>query len=247
MKALEILKQEIVVCRKCPRLVEYCEQVAHVKRRAFRDWEYWGKPVPGFGDPHARLLLIGLAPGAHGANRTGRIFTGDSSGDFLYKALHQARFASQPKSVSRDDGLELMDAYVSAAVRCAPPDNKPVPQEIRNCRPYLERELELLRNVRVVVALGRVAFDVYLAILRAQGKISRSSDFVFGHNCEHRTGPGQPLLISSYHPSQQNTSTGKLTERMFREVFVRARKYLNLNSRIQEFTNSRKKVASRLL
>ena len=226
MKALEVVNQEIVACRKCPRLVEYREHVAHVKRRAFRDWEYWGKPVPGFGDRGARLLLIGLAPGAHGANRTGRIFTGDSSGDFLYQALHQAGFASQPDSISRDDGLKLADAYISAAVRCAPPDNKPVPQEIRNCQPYLERELELIENIQVVIALGRVAFDVYLAILRAQGKISRRSDFVFGHNRMHRTGLGQPLLISSYHPSQQNTSTGKLTEQMFQAVFARAKKYL---------------------
>jgi len=226
LKSLKVLNQEIIVCTRCPRLVEYRTEVARVKRRAYRDWEYWGKPVPGFGDPDARLLLVGLAPGAHGANRTGRMFTGDSSGDFLYRALFEAGFASQPTSVSSDDGLTLSDAYISAAVRCAPPDNKPAPEEVRNCRPYLEQELELLKKVRVVVALGRVAFDVYLSILRAQAKITRRSDFVFAHNQEYRTGQGQPWLISSFHPSQQNTSTGKLTEAMFRAVFVRAKKYL---------------------
>jgi len=227
LKALEILNREIVRCRLCPRLVEYREEVGRVKRRAYRDQDYWAKPVPGFGDPLARMLLIGLAPGAHGANRTGRMFTGDASGNFLYRALFETGFASQPTSVSRDDGLMLTDAYISAAVRCAPPDNKPLPDEIRNCRPYLERELELLRNLKVVVALGRLAFDVYLTILHEQGKITRRSGFVFGHNKEHFIGPGQPVLISSFHPSQQNTSTGKLTEAMFRAVFLRARRLLD--------------------
>ncbi len=215
-----------MACEQCPRLVEYRAEVGRVKRRAYRDWNYWAKPVPGFGDPRARLLLVGLAPGAHGANRTGRMFTGDSSGDFLYKVLFATGFASQPTSVSRDDGLKLMDAYISAAVRCAPPDNKPTVEEIRTCRPYMQRELELLETVEVVVALGRLAFDVYLAILRDQGKIARRSGFIFAHDAEHRTGQDQPLLISSYHPSQQNTSTGKLTEAMFRAVFERARRYL---------------------
>ena len=226
MKTLPVLHQEIVQCCRCPRLVEYRSRIAGIKRRAFRDWEYWGRPVPGFGDSHARLLLIGLAPGAHGANRTGRMFTGDSSGDFLYPSLFAAGFASQPTSRSRDDGLTLQDAYISAAVRCAPPDNKPTPQEIRNCRPYLEEELELLSRVQVVIALGRLAFDAYLAILHGQAKINRRSDFTFAHNRAHRTGPGQPLLISSYHPSQQNTSTGKLTQAMFRAVFERAKRHL---------------------
>jgi uracil-DNA glycosylase family 4 len=207
--------------------VEYREEVGRVKRRAYRDQDYWAKPVPGFGDPQARMLLVGLAPGAHGSNRTGRMFTGDASGNFLYRALFETGFASQPTSVSRNDGLALTDAYISAAVRCAPPDNKPLPQEIRTCRPYLERDLELLRNLKVVVALGRLAFDVYLTILRDQGKIARRSGFVFGHNEVHRTGTGQPLLISSFHPSQQNTSTGKLTEAMFRAVFLRARRLLS--------------------
>jgi uracil-DNA glycosylase family 4 len=227
LQALQILQRDIVACERCPRLVAYRAEVGRLKRRAYRDWDYWAKPVPGFGDPHARLLLIGLAPGAHGANRTGRMFTGDSSGDFLYKVLFATGFASQPTSTSRDDGLKLMDAYIGAAVRCAPPDNKPTVEEIRTCRPYLERELHLLGNLRVVVALGRLAFDVYLRILRDEGKIVRRSGFVFAHGAEHRTGDSQPLLISSYHPSQQNTSTGKLTEAMFRAVFQRARRNLS--------------------
>ncbi len=227
MTALEILQRQIISCEQCPRLVAYRAEVGRVKRRAYRGWDYWAKPVPGFGDPGARLLLIGLAPGAHGANRTGRMFTGDSSGDFLYKVLFATGFASQPTSASRDDGLKLIDAYMGAAVRCAPPDNKPTVEEIRTCRPYLQRELDLLKNVRVTVALGRLAFDVYLGILRDQGKIARRSGFVFAHDAAHRIGEGEPLLISSYHPSQQNTSTGKLTEAMFRAVFQRARRRLD--------------------
>jgi uracil-DNA glycosylase family 4 len=206
--------------------VEYRESVARLKRRAYLDWDYWGRPVPGFGDPRARLLLLGLAPAAHGGNRTGRTFTGDRSGDFLYNALFEAGFASQPTSVSIDDGLTLRDAYIGAAVRCAPPGNKPAPEEIRNCRPYLERELELLRKVMVVVALGRLAFDVYLGILRDQRKIPSRAGFIFAHGAEHRTGPGQPLLISAYHPSQQNTFTGKLTPAMLLSVFQRARRHI---------------------
>jgi uracil-DNA glycosylase len=200
--------------------------VAAEKRRAYREWEYWGKPVPSFGDPNARLLIIGLAPAAHGANRTGRMFTGDRSGDFLYRALHAFGFASQPFSRSRDDGLRLHDAYVTAAARCAPPANKPLPVEIRNCRRYLELELELLRGVKVVVALGRIAFDVYLSVLKDAGLILSRAPFRFAHNREHHTGPGLPLLISSYHPSQQNTSTGRLTEVMLNQVFENARRHL---------------------
>ena len=220
------MNRQIIACRRCPRLVEYREQVARTKRRAYQDWEYWGRPVPGFGDPGARLLLIGLAPGAHGANRTGRIFTGDSSGDFLYRALYETGFASQPTSVSADDGLVLHDAYISAAVRCAPPANKPAPQEIRNCRPYLEQDLKLLQNLRVVIVLGRLAFDVYLSILRDEGKISRRGDFVFAHGREYRTASVEPSLIASYHPSQQNTFTGKLTQSMLQGVFQKARRRL---------------------
>ena len=226
MQALEILNRRIIACRKCPRLVEYRAEVGRTKRRAFQEWDYWAKPVPGFGDPRARLLLVGLAPGAHGANRTGRVFTGDASGVFLFKVMYDTGFASQPVSVSRGDGLKLRDAYISAAVRCAPPDNKPLPEEIRNCRPYLERELKLFARLRVVIALGKLAFDDYLAILRDQGKIRRRSDFVFAHDREHRIGEGIPVLISSYHPSQQNTATGKLTEEMFRAVFLRAKRII---------------------
>jgi uracil-DNA glycosylase family 4 len=223
---LEILQKQIVSCRRCPRLIEHCTSIAEVKRRAFRDWTYWGKPVPSFGDPSARLLILGLAPAAHGANRTGRVFTGDRSGDWLYRALHQTGFASQPESRSIDDGLTLRGAYVSASVRCAPPDNKPTPEEIRTCREFVERELDLLRNLTVVVALGKLAFDNYLAILKDRGIIRSRAPFVFGHDREHRIAPGAPLLISSYHPSQQNTSTGKLTEPMLLSVFAHARRCL---------------------
>ena len=223
---LDRIAAEITACELCPRLRDHCREVARVKRRAYREWDYWGKPVPGFGDPKARLFIIGLAPGAHGANRTGRIFTGDRSGDFLYSVLHEAGFASQPTSVSRDDGLTLQDCWISAAGRCAPPDNKPLPQELRNCRPYLERELAALDKVQAVVVLGRIAFAAYLAILRDQGSISRARSFVFGHNAVHAVGGGLPVLISSYHPSQQNTSTGRLTREMFLDVFVQAARIL---------------------
>lgn len=224
MDPLEALQCQIVNCRFCPRLVKYREDVARNKRRAYRDWEYWGRPVPSFGDNRAQILIVGLAPAAHGANRTGRMFTGDRSGDFLYNALFKEGFASQPHSVSSDDGLTLTGIYIAAAVRCAPPDNKPSPEEILTCRRYLESELDLLPNIRVVVALGKLAFDDYLRILKAKGLIERSSAFVFGHDTEHRTGPGQPVLLASYHPSQQNTQTGKLTEEMFRAVFQRAKR-----------------------
>ena len=180
--ALRILNRQIVSCELCPRLRTYGREVARVKRRAYLDWEYWGKPVPGFGDPEARVLLIGLAPGAHGANRTGRMFTGDSSGDFLYHALYETGFASQAESRSREDGLELRDAYITAAARCAPSDNKPLPEELARCRPYLERELDLLKEVRVVVALGGVAFRTYLGILRDRGAILSLAAFPFGHH-----------------------------------------------------------------
>lgn len=224
---LQAFQEEVIACRQCSRLVAHCTRVAAARRRAYRDWTYWGKPVPSFGDPDAPLLIIGLAPAAHGANRTGRMFTGDRSGDLLYKVLHATGFASQPASHSRDDGLSLRGAYITAAVRCAPPANKPAREEILACRRYLERELELLPGVRVVVALGRIAFDVYLSVLQDRGLIRSRAAFVFGHNREHRTAPGLPLLISSYHPSQQNTATGRLTETMFRRVFDLARKRLD--------------------
>ncbi len=223
-RALADLMREVIACERCPRLRAYCRLVAEEKRRAYRDWEYWGKPVPSFGDPKARLLIIGLAPGAHGANRTGRMFTGDRSGEFLYRALHQTGFANQAESRSRDDGLVLSDAYITASVRCAPPDNKPSVEEFRTCRTFLERELDLLKNVKVVVVLGRLAFDTYLGILRDRGVIASRSAFDFAHGREHRIAPGYPALLCSYHPSQQNTSTGRLTAEMLRQVFEQARK-----------------------
>jgi len=223
---MRVLQDEIVQCRRCPRLVAHCTEVARVKRRAYRDWEYWGKPVPSFGDPRAELLIVGLAPGAHGSNRTGRMFTGDVSGNVLYRVLHKTGFATQGQSVSRDDGQRLINACITAVARCAPPANKPTREEIANCRPYLERELDVLTKVKVVVALGRVAFDNYLGILQRRGLIRSRAAFAFGHNRMFETAPGQPVLISSYHPSQQNTSTGKVTEEMLVAVFRRARNLL---------------------
>jgi uracil-DNA glycosylase family 4 len=222
--SLDILQNQITSCRLCPRLRDYTAEVAQVKRRAYRDWDYWGKPVPSFGDPLARVLILGLAPGAHGSNRTGRMFTGDRSGDILYKVLYKTGFANQPVSSSRDDGLELRGAYITAACHCAPPGNKPLPAEIRNCRPYFERELELLPTLKVVVALGKIAFDNYLDVLKKRGAITSRAPFVFGHDRQFRSGPGFPVLVSSYHPSQQNTSTGKLNEKMLADVFRRARR-----------------------
>jgi uracil-DNA glycosylase family 4 len=226
MHALDVLQQRVTRCEICPRLREHCCQIAKVKRRAFLNWDYWGKPVPSFGDPNGRLLLIGLAPAAHGANRTGRMFTGDSSGDFLYGALHRAGVASQPDASSRDDGLELHDVYITAAVRCAPPDNKPSPAEFAACRPYLVEELTLMPNVRVVVALGKLAAESYLTILASRGDIARRSAYPFGHNIGHPMPTGLPYLLCSYHPSRQNTQTGRLTAAMFDGIFRRARKLL---------------------
>ena len=230
MNGLELmeLQERIAGCELCPRLREHCATVAAAKRRAYRDWEYWGKPLASFGDPNARVLIVGLAPAAHGGNRTGRMFTGDRSGDWLYRALYLTGFASQAESVSRDDGLTLRDIYITAAARCAPPDNKPTPEELRNCRPYFERELALLPNIRVVVALGKIAFDQYLGILKAKGQIRSWAGYAFGHNRRFTTAKGAPVLISSYHPSQQNTSTGKLTEKMLLDVFRAARKAAGL-------------------
>jgi len=212
-----LFQQRLVACELCPRLRKHCREVARVKRRAYLDWEYWGKPVPSFGDPLAQLLIVGLAPGAHGANRTGRMFTGDSSGDLLYHVLHATGFANQPGSRSGDDGLVLKNAYITASAHCAPPDNKPLPDELRTCRAWLVEELMLLPQVKVVVALGRIAMESYLAALGL-----RRSAFQFGHNVAHELGQGLPLLICSYHPSQQNTSTGRLTEPMLRAVFAEA-------------------------
>jgi uracil-DNA glycosylase family 4 len=222
---LKIVAAEVVSCTLCPRLVGYRRKIAQTKRRAYMDWDYWGKPVPPFGPADARMMVIGLAPAAHGGNRTGRMFTGDRSGDFLFRALFETGFASQPLSESRDDGLRLTGAYITAVARCAPPDNKPTPAEFQNCRPYLERELDLLKNLRVVVALGKLAFDGYLGILRDRGLIRSRAAFPFGHNAVYKI-PGAPVLIGSYHPSQQNTSTGKLTAEMLRQVFEHARAIL---------------------
>lgn len=221
MSPLQVLQHEIAGCTLCPRLVEHCRSVAALKRRAYRDETYWGKPVPSFGDPDARLLILGLAPGAHGANRTGRMFTGDSSGDWLYRALHATGFASQPTSRARNDGLQLRDAFITASCHCAPPDNKPDPEEVGRCRGYLQRELQLLARVEVVVALGRLAHDNYLVILKERQTVQSRGAHPFGHNATHLLSP---VLIDSYHPSRQNTSTGKLTERMLLDVFENARR-----------------------
>jgi uracil-DNA glycosylase family 4 len=222
---LEIVAQEICECRKCPRLVKYREKVAREKRRAFRDWEYWGRGVPGFGDTKARLFILGLAPAAHGGNRTGRVFTGDRSGDFLYKALHRAGFANQLVSLDRNDGLKLRGAYIAAAVRCAPPANKPLPREIENCRGYLERELEILRP-RAMLALGKIAWDAYLDILKGEGKIVSRAAYKFAHGAEVQFAPEVPRLFGVYHPSQQNTQTGRVTEEMYEKVLRRIRAFL---------------------
>lgn len=244
MDSLDDLNDTLLSCRRCPRLVDWREQVARQKRRAYRNWEYWGKPVPGFGDPAARLLVVGLAPGAHGSNRTGRMFTGDASGDFLYPALHRAGFASQPGSISADDGLTLRDLYITAVCRCAPPDNKPAPGEMRNCQPYLLREIELIRP-KIFVALGRIAFD---ALLRLFGLPPAA--LTFAHGAVFRLESAQPKtaswnstspssatqntdvlntdhwLVASYHPSRQNTQTGRLSAEMFDVIWSRARQLL---------------------
>jgi uracil-DNA glycosylase len=223
---LSVLNQEIISCRKCPRLVEYREKVAREKRRAFREWTYWGKPVPGFGDPDAALLILGLAPAAHGANRTGRVFTGDRSGDFLYAALYKAGFANQPASLRRDDGLRLKNAYIAATIRCAPPANKPLPSEIINCRSYLVRELEILQP-RVVLALGKIAWDAYLEISKQRGLITSRAAFHFAHGAEMELPGGGPRLFGVYHPSQQNTQTGRVTPAMYSQVLRRIRRFLS--------------------
>ncbi len=224
MESWDELNNQIVACEACPRLVAYRQEVARAKRRAFRDWEYWGRPVPGFGDRDAQLLIVGLAPGAHGANRTGRMFTGDSSGDTLTAALFRAGFANQPTSQHRDDGLELHDAFLTAVVRCAPPKNRPTRQEQINCRGYLARELALLSSVRVVLALGRIAFEGYLALLRGRGVgVPRLS---FRHGACYQFESPLPALVVSYHPSRQNTQTGRLTEAMLDEVFEQVRELL---------------------
>jgi uracil-DNA glycosylase family 4 len=222
---LTTLNKEVVACIRCPRLVEYRERIGREKRRAYLDWTYWARPVPGFGDPNARVLILGLAPGAHGSNRTGRPFTGDSSGNFMYPVLHRTGFSNQPLAKHIDDGLKLIDAYITAAVRCAPPDNKPTPQEIANCVPYLDRELDALPGVQVVVALGRIGCDAYLNYLKRKGILKSKAAYAFRHGANYEM-PNGKILLTSYHPSNQNTNTGKLTEEMFTEIFRTARKLL---------------------
>jgi uracil-DNA glycosylase len=218
---LTVLNREVIACTRCPRLVAYREQVAREKRRAYRDWDYWGKPVPGFGDPDARVLVMGLAPGAHGSNRTGRPFTGDASGNFMYPVLYEVGFASQPTATDRNDGLTLKNLYITAAVRCAPPDNKPTLQELSACAPFLDREIAGLKNARVVVALGKIGFDAYLNFLKRRGVLVSKKGYLFKHGASYRTPDGK-VLLASYHPSNQNTQTGKLTRKMFLKIFQEA-------------------------
>lgn len=224
---LAALNARIVACELCPRLRAHCTQVAQARRRAYLNWEYWGRPVPSFGDPKARVMALGLAPGAHGSNRTGRPFTGDGSGDFLYPVLHQAGFASQPKAVSREDGMELKGLWITSVARCAPPGNKPTPEELRSCAPWLDQEIGLLTDLRVVVCLGRIAFDGLLAHEARTGGLKTRAGFVFAHGAEF-TLPGGLIVIASYHPSLQNTNTGKLTRPMLLKIFRRARKLAKL-------------------
>jgi uracil-DNA glycosylase len=221
LNPLVLFNQEVIRCQRCSRLRKYCEGIATSKRRAYHDWIYWAKPVPSFGDEKARLLILGLAPGAHGSNRTGRPFTGDGSGDFLYPVLHDAGFASQPHSISRGDGMRLQDCWISSVVRCAPPDNTPKRSELKNCSPYLDQEIALLTNLKVVVCLGRIAFDGYLDHLARTGQSERKPRFKFAHGAEYAL-PGGRYLIASFHPSLQNTNTGKLTRGMLFDVFERA-------------------------
>jgi uracil-DNA glycosylase len=218
---LTVLNREVIACTRCPRLVEYREMVAREKRRAYRDCAYWGKPVPGFGDPEARVLIMGLAPGAHGSNRTGRPFTGDASGKFMFPVLYETGFASQPNASDVDDGLRLNDLYITAAVRCAPPANKPTPQELAECSYFLDREIAGLERVKVVVALGKIGFDAYLNYLKRRGLLATRLPYLFKHGASYRLPDGKRLL-ASYHPSNQNTQTGKLTRKMFVEIFKEA-------------------------
>jgi uracil-DNA glycosylase len=220
------LNAEVIACTRCPRLVAYREMVARKKRRAYRDCEYWGKPVPGFGDPNASVLVLGLAPGAHGSNRTGRPFTGDASGNFMYPILYETGFSNQPNAPNRGDGLELKDLYITAAVRCAPPDNKPLPQELANCAAYFDREMDGLKNLKVVVALGRIGFDAYLNYLKHRGQLPSKKPYVFRHAAKYKMPDGR-ILLASYHPSNQNTQTGKLTWQMFKRIFKEAAQLAN--------------------
>jgi uracil-DNA glycosylase len=224
---LASLNARIVECELCPRLRTHCATVAREKRRAYLEWEYWGRPVPSFGDEEARVLALGLAPGAHGSNRTGRPFTGDGSGDFLYPVLHAAGFASQPTGTRLDDGMKLKDLWITSVARCAPPGNKPTRDELCNCGPWLDEEMKLLKHLRVVVCLGRIAFDGVLAHEARVGQLTTKARFAFAHGAEY-TLPSGLVAIASYHPSLQNTNTGKLTRAMFLEIFKRARRLAGL-------------------
>lgn len=226
-ESLAGLERRIVACERCSRLRAHCREIATKKRRAYRDWDYWGKPVPGFGDPEARVLIVGLAPGAHGANRTGRMFTGDGAGDFLYRALYETGFASQAESTSRDDGLTLEDVWITAAARCAPPDNMPTREEFSSCSCFLEEEMVLLHHVQVVVALGRLASDAYLAVLKRQSRIQSRAAYGFAHGACHELPAGLPRMVCSYHPSRQNTHTGRLTATMLNGIFSKVRQMLD--------------------
>lgn len=229
MKTLSVLNEAVTNCEACSRLVTYRRKIAHAKRRQFLDWMYWGRPVPGFGDLHAQLFIVGLAPAAHGGNRTGRVFTGDRSGDWLYEALHTFGFANQPTSTHKDDGLRLNNCYIAPVVRCAPPDNKPLPEEFNACRPYLVGEFRLLKQVQVVIALGKIAFDHYLKACRDLGHIVPAPVPKFGHEKVFHL-PWGITLIGSYHPSQRNTQTGFLTRPMFHSVFRKARKIIEVRN-----------------
>jgi len=226
MRAMKVLHQTITDCTRCPRLTTYRQTIARTKVKRFQEWEYWGRPIPGFGDPRARLFIIGLAPAAHGGNRTGRVFTGDRSGDWLYEALHTFGFANQPNSTHRGDGLKLTDCYVAAAVRCAPPDNKPTKEEFEQCRPFLLQELQLLPQTLVIIALGKIAFDEYLKAMKGLGHHIGKPHPKFSHGSVYAT-PWGITLLGSYHPSQQNTFTGRLTRPMFHSVFQQVKNLLN--------------------
>jgi uracil-DNA glycosylase family 4 len=224
---LQQIHHSIAACERCPRLRDYCRGIGQTKRRAYQDQTYWARPVPGFGDPRARILILGLAPGAHGANRTGRPFTGDGSGDFMYPVLHELGLASKPRAINRDDGLKLRHAWIASVVRCAPPGDKPHPQEIRNCASHLAAEIQALPRVRVVVCLGKIAFDGYLAFLLETGIITRKSEYRFSHGAEYLLSNGLHLL-ATYHPSLRNTNTGRLNRTMFTRIFLRARELAGL-------------------
>ncbi len=239
---LDDLNARIVACERCPRLRAHCMQVASIRRRAYADWDYWGRPVPSFGDSNARVMILGLAPGAHGSNRTGRPFTGDGSGEFLYPVLYEAGFASQPKAISRNDGMKLTDLWITAVARCAPPANKPAPDELRNCAPWLDEEIGLLHQLRVVVCLGRIAFDGLLAWALRSGQIPSRAGITFAHGAEYTLASGL-TIIASYHPSLQNTNTGKLTRPMFLAIFERARLLAKPGSNPKETDDERAATA----